>query len=104
MYATCQEFLDLGGGDYEEHAILLANYFMFIDKEQAPGKFQTFLVYGYAVPEGKNVFVLRKFANPDHKDNREHGKDFEIWSPMTGECFVFKEKKQPNTFCGLGRT
>jgi coiled-coil and C2 domain-containing protein 2A len=31
---TCnsQEFLDLGMGDSEEHAILLANYFNFIDK------------------------------------------------------------------------
>jgi coiled-coil and C2 domain-containing protein 2A len=27
MYSSCQEFLDLGAGDYEEHAILLANYF-----------------------------------------------------------------------------
>lgn len=27
MYATCQQFLDLGGGDHEEHAILLANFF-----------------------------------------------------------------------------
>lgn len=27
IYSTCQEFLDLGAGDYEEHAILLANYF-----------------------------------------------------------------------------
>jgi coiled-coil and C2 domain-containing protein 2A len=27
MYTNCQEFLDIGGGDYEEHAILLANYF-----------------------------------------------------------------------------
>lgn len=27
MYTNCQEFLDLGGGDSEEHAILLANFF-----------------------------------------------------------------------------
>ena len=27
MYTNCQEFLDIGGGDYEEHAILLANFF-----------------------------------------------------------------------------
>ena len=26
MYATCQEFLDIGAGDFEEHAILLANF------------------------------------------------------------------------------
>lgn len=31
LFSTTQEFFDLGGGDYEEHAFLLANYFMFID-------------------------------------------------------------------------
>jgi coiled-coil and C2 domain-containing protein 2A len=33
MYSTSQEFLDLGAGDYEEHAILLANYFQYIDDQ-----------------------------------------------------------------------
>lgn len=33
LTCTCQEFLDLGAGDDEEHAILLCNYFNFIDKE-----------------------------------------------------------------------
>lgn len=37
MYSTCQELLDLGAGDYEEHAILLANYFQYIDEIQRPG-------------------------------------------------------------------
>jgi len=32
LWCTSQEFLDLGAGDVEEHAILLCNYFNFIDK------------------------------------------------------------------------
>jgi coiled-coil and C2 domain-containing protein 2A len=32
LYCTSQEFLDLGAGGYEEHAILLCNYFNYIDK------------------------------------------------------------------------
>ena len=32
VYCNVQEFLDLGGGDYEEHAILLANYFNYLDE------------------------------------------------------------------------
>ena len=32
LYSTSQEFFDLGGGDYEEHAVLLANYFTYIDE------------------------------------------------------------------------
>ena len=31
LFTTCQQFFDLGGGDYEEHAILLANYFNYVD-------------------------------------------------------------------------
>ncbi len=39
MYSSCQEFLDLGAGDYEEHAILLANYFQYIDEAQKPNTY-----------------------------------------------------------------
>jgi coiled-coil and C2 domain-containing protein 2A len=31
LTCTSQEFLDLGAGDSEEHAMLLCNYFNFID-------------------------------------------------------------------------
>jgi len=33
LFSTSQEFFDLGGGDYEEHAIVLANYFAYIDQK-----------------------------------------------------------------------
>ena len=90
----------MGGGDYEEHAILLANYFMYIDEKRAPGRFQTMLIYGYGVPEGKNVFVLRKWADPSKEKD---GRDIEIWSPMTGECFNFQNKIKDDFWCGLQR-
>lgn len=95
MYSTCQEFLDLGGGDFEEHAILLANFFQFIDDKQNPGKFKSYLVYGYAMPEGKNVFVMRKRVNP------LESKDLELWSPITGECFFFKASATGERICGI---
>jgi coiled-coil and C2 domain-containing protein 2A len=31
LFCNSQEFLDLGAGDFEEHAILLCNYFNYID-------------------------------------------------------------------------
>lgn len=34
LYCDSQEFIDLGAGDYEEHAILLCNFFNFIDRAQ----------------------------------------------------------------------
>jgi len=32
LFCTSQELLDLGAGDYEEHAILLCNFFNYIDR------------------------------------------------------------------------
>ena len=98
MYATCQEFLDLGGGDFEEHAILLANFFQYIDDKQSPGKYRSYLVYGYAMPEGRNVFVMRTRVDPAAK------RDLELWSPITGECFFFCENTPNSQFCGIKLT
>lgn len=90
IFTTCQEFLDLGGGDYEEHAILLANFFIHIDEKNSPGIYQTFLVFGYALPEGKTTYVLRKYKKPQTKDNY-----VEFWNAITGECFAFKQNSRP---------
>ena len=63
VYCNCQEFLDLGSGDYEEHAILLANYFQYIDDFQHKGTYKNYIVFGEALPEGESVYVMRKFAD-----------------------------------------
>lgn len=89
---TCQEFLDWGKGDSEEHAILLCNYFNYIDmneKRQVPlgQSFQSaerdiysYIVYGESIPEGETWYVLRR----DRINNY-----VEIWNPMTAECYSF---------------
>jgi coiled-coil and C2 domain-containing protein 2A len=59
LFSTSQEFFDLGGGDYEEHAILLANYFSYIDQKQGKD-FKSFLVLGAGMPNGHMVYVMRK--------------------------------------------
>ncbi|ETK73497.1 hypothetical protein F441_19992 [Phytophthora nicotianae CJ01A1] len=63
VWSTTQEFLNMGAGDHEEHAVLLANYFMWYERrhqrkngEQKSSK--TYLVLGHAVPEGNIVYVL----------------------------------------------
>jgi len=75
LYATSQEFFDLGGGDYEEHAILLANYFTYIDKTQGRD-FKTFIVFGSGFPAGHMVYVMRKRSINDGS--------FELWDPIVG--------------------
>lgn len=81
---TSQEFLDLGSGDSEEHAMLLCNFFNFIDKDQgrqAPGKnYHSYIIYGEAIPDGACWYVLRR--------DIEHN-FVEIWNPMTAEVYNF---------------
>jgi coiled-coil and C2 domain-containing protein 2A len=61
LWCTSQEFLDLGAGDVEEHAILLCNYFNYIDRfEKRDDKFQSYVVLGIGYPEGRTAYVLRR--------------------------------------------
>ena len=81
LYTTTQEFFDLGGGDYEEHAILLANYFAYVDNEQQRES-KVFLVMGCGLPNGQMVYVMRKTTLAE--------KSFELWDPLTATCYFFE--------------
>ena len=106
LFTTCQQFFDLGGGDYEEHAILLANYFNYVDNQkqqayEAQGvlkgrhEFRSFIVLGEAMPEGHTVYVLRKqVLKPPLKETpADRSGSIELWAPCTGECYFYEEKK-----------
>ena len=87
-YCTDEQFLSLGFGDYEEHAILLCNYFNYIDKAQ--GKDVTsYLALGRAYPEGLTTFVVRiSNSTPD----------IEIWNAKTGHCYYFDKRYRETKF------
>jgi coiled-coil and C2 domain-containing protein 2A len=75
--------LDLGYGDYEEHAILLANYFNYIDIQLGQPEIKSYIILGKAVPEGYTTYVLRRNTKNNH---------VEIWNAIKGEA-VFYDKK-----------
>ncbi|DBA01667.1 TPA: hypothetical protein N0F65_010318 [Lagenidium giganteum] len=58
VWSTTSELLELNAGDYEEHAVLLCNFFAWFDRD-APAM-RSYLVLGTAVPEGRTVYVLRQ--------------------------------------------
>ena len=89
IWANCQEFLDLRAGDYEEHAILLCNYFNFIDREQKKTQFKNYLVLGKGVPEGNTVYVLRR---------NTLSQEVEIWNAIYGEPYFFKREIMKTNF------
>ena len=83
IFMSSQEFLDMRAGDYEEHAILLCNYFLFIDKKHNLDHVETMVIMGRGVPEGKTYYVLRRDTKADSN---------EIWNPVTGEVYVFHHR------------
>ena len=58
---TTDEFLELGGGDWEEHAILLCNYF------KSAG-LNAWVILGQGVPEGDTVYVLTKEGDESSRE------------------------------------
>jgi coiled-coil and C2 domain-containing protein 2A len=96
LTCTAQEFLDLGAGDSEEHAMLLCNYFNFVDQDQGrqrgdkagkDGKnYQSYIVYGEAIPEGVTWYVLRRDCDQNH---------VELWNPNTAEVYNFDNQEKP---------
>ena len=91
LWCTSQEFLDLGYGDYEEHAILLCNYFNKIDETLNNGEVESYIILGKAVPEGYTTYVLRRDKKTNH---------VEIWNALKGEAVYFdKTKTTRRCFC-----
>ncbi|KAE9011046.1 hypothetical protein PF005_g10830 [Phytophthora fragariae] len=85
VWSTTQEFLNMGAGDHEEHAVLLANYFMWYDhrhrkKDEDHKSSRSYLVLGHSVPEGNIVFVLRRGV---------------LWNASTGVGYAVSDPHLP---------
>lgn len=85
-WCTDNEFLTLGFGDYEEHAILLCNYFNYVDRIQNNNCI-SYIVLGDAHPEGQTTYVIRISQDT---------KEVELWNAKTGDCFYFDKTIQEN--------
>lgn len=90
LWLNSQEFVNFGYSDWEEHAILLANYFLAID-EYRKNNIETYCLIGEAIPEGDTVFVLRKCKDPEEGSKTPA---FEIWNPDTGVSWHSPYKKK----------
>ncbi|KRX04663.1 hypothetical protein PPERSA_04478 [Pseudocohnilembus persalinus] len=95
-FMTCQQFLDIKGGDFEEHAALLCNYFIYIDKKLGGehANFKSYIILGKAIPEGETYYVLRMKS-----DQTGEYQSVEIWNPQTGDPYVCKSRTYKSTFC-----
>lgn len=94
LWNTSQQFLDIRAGDWEEHAVLLCNYFEYLDRKKK--EFESYLVLAHAVPEGKGLYVLR--LSTLNKD------DGIIWNATTGDGYHIKDPKSPIQNVGMVAT
>ncbi|KAG8453520.1 hypothetical protein GDO86_000229 [Hymenochirus boettgeri] len=78
LWSTADQFLELLAGDEEEHAVLLCNYFLAMEKK-------AWLLIGSAIPEGPTTYVLTLEQS-----------QYIIWNPSTGRFYG-----QYDTFCPL---
>ena len=66
VWCTVAETLDMGAGDAEEHALMLANYFMWFDKHApdvgrgAKSEWATYILLALTADGGEAVWVLRQ--------------------------------------------
>ena len=89
IWSSCQELFDLTFGDYEEHAILLCNYFKWIDR--ANPAIKSYILIGNGVPEGKSIYVLRRDSAKG---------DLELWNASTGVGYsICQSAFSANFFC-----
>eukprot|EP00494_Astrolonche_serrata_P032643 UN32912 len=95
LWCSCSEFLDLGSGDWEEHAILLANYYLSFDQQQKHNwqnrcRWNTYVVLGTAVPEGTTAYVLRRKVS-ETIDGIIRVEQVILYNAVTGNKYHFPE-------------
>ena len=91
LWCDSQDFLDLGAGDCEEHAILLCNYFNYIDERQNRRHIKSYVCLGLGYPEGKTAYVMRRDTKTNH---------VELWNPMRGEAYFYGREENPDKLFG----
>jgi coiled-coil and C2 domain-containing protein 2A len=83
IWCTCDQFLDMLLGGEEEHAVLLCNYFLYLEKRAA-------ILLGYGIPEGSTAYVIVF----------EYGRDPIVFNASTGEQFSVRDSYLPLTSIG----
>ena len=92
LWCTNSEFIHLNAGDSEEHAHLLAGYFLEIGQ-------QAFVLLGASTLGGRSAFVLTTGQNsydPNNPQNSAPSLDMDdnqlrLWNPLTGVCSSIKD-------------
>ncbi|CAH8625096.1 unnamed protein product [Schistosoma rodhaini] len=114
VWCTCDQFLSMLCGDEEEHAVLLACYFMYLlkqntidnnnndvtftkDKSANQSNHKSinsvYLCIGEAIPEGRTVYILTE----DYITNKQITNliSWRLWNPVTGQHYSVHDVNNP---------
>lgn len=75
----------------KEHAILLCNYFNFIDAHQGRVDVESYVALGLGYPEGRTAYVMRRDKKSGH---------VELWNPMRGEAYFYGREELTEEYLG----
>uniref|UniRef100_T1J093 C2 domain-containing protein n=1 Tax=Strigamia maritima TaxID=126957 RepID=T1J093_STRMM len=79
IWTTCDKMLTLMCGSDQEHAVLLCNYFLYLNQP-------AWLAFVAAIPEGPTAYVLTEKQGV-----------YYLWRSTTGECFNCRDHFSPVT-------
>jgi coiled-coil and C2 domain-containing protein 2A len=98
VWCTSKEFLELRAGDWEEHALLLLNYMLYLDRSNSA--FEHFLVLGNAIPEGETVYVMRRKTGAI-KAGGEDFDDIMLYDASSGKSYSASDSSMPLLSIGM---
>jgi coiled-coil and C2 domain-containing protein 2A len=89
VWCTSAEFIDIGAGDWEEHATLLCNFFLHLFSLQDRGsKKKAYIVWGTGIPEGDTVYCMTVDEAPPGEEP-----EVLLWNASKGSRFSAKDSR-----------
>ena len=86
ILATSAQTLDMGAADWEEHAVLLHNYFLYLESGRLGGAWNTFLATGKTLFDGGATFVVRANLSSN---------EVLLLDPLSGIVYNSKDNSSP---------
>eukprot|EP00804_Cyclotella_cryptica_P009333 CCRYP_008997-RA/>CCRYP_008997-RA protein AED:0.07 eAED:-0.02 QI:0/0.66/0.25/1/1/1/4/0/1354 len=83
---SSQQTINILAGNTKEHAVLLANFFLHLNRRDVDKSAQVYLVIGFAVPEGNTVWVMRKCMRSN---------EIVFWEATSGCAYACKDDSSP---------
>uniref|UniRef100_A0A7S3JSC9 C2 domain-containing protein n=1 Tax=Aureoumbra lagunensis TaxID=44058 RepID=A0A7S3JSC9_9STRA len=88
LWRTSQDFLNTGTGGWAEHAVLLHNYFAWMQNFTRPKvDYDLYLVVGWDISSGRVLYVMQK-----PKKVAESILSIRFWNPQTGYMYTMKDQ------------